>query len=90
MRLAAQLLRLRRDLPRRLERASLYRSLARYAVLRSVGVPARFVMGVDGDGGDVDGHAWLEVDGEPWGETVDARFVEAFAYPARVAASWSS
>jgi hypothetical protein len=62
----------------------LYRSLARYALLRRAGHPARFVMGIEpprGRAGDVEGHAWVELFGEPYGETVDERLVVTYAYP---------
>jgi hypothetical protein len=50
-------------------RTCLFRTLARYAVLRRAGKPVQFTMGVrrasGGANGDVDGHAWLELDGVP-------------------------
>jgi len=58
----------------------LYRSLARYALLRRAGYAARFVMGL-GSAVDLEGHAWVELDGAPWGEEVDAGLVVTYAYP---------
>jgi len=59
----------------------LYRSLARYAVLRSAGHPARFVMGLSPSAPEITGHAWVELDGAPMGETVDDDMVITYAYP---------
>ncbi|MFT3775555.1 MAG: lasso peptide biosynthesis B2 protein [Minicystis sp.] len=60
----------------------LYRALARYAVLRRAGHPARFVMGLDPRASDISGHAWVEIDGEPVGETLDPGLTVTFQYPA--------
>lgn len=61
----------------------LYRSLARFAVLRRAGVDVRFVMGVlrDAAAGGITGHAWLESDGAPRGEKLAAEYTVTFAYP---------
>ena len=59
----------------------LYRSLARYAVLRGAGHPVRFVMGLSPRAPDIEGHAWVELDGAPMGETVDDDMVITYAYP---------
>jgi hypothetical protein len=61
----------------------LYRSLARYAVLREAGYPARFVMAVDPAEDDIAGHAWVELDGAPRGEAVDPGLVVTYSYPAQ-------
>ena len=51
-------------------RTCLDRALARYAFLRSLGLSPVFVIGVDparaADESDALGHAWVEVDDEPW------------------------
>lgn len=60
----------------------LYRALARYAVLRRAGHPARFVMGLDPKASDISGHAWVELDGEPVGETLEPGLTVTFSYPA--------
>lgn len=60
----------------------LYRSLARYAVLRGAGHPARFVMGLDPKKRDIEGHAWVELHGEPVGETLEPGLTVTFSYPA--------
>jgi hypothetical protein len=60
----------------------LYRSLARYAVLRGAGHPARFVMGLDPKKRDIEGHAWVELDGEPVGEIIEPGLTVTFRYPA--------
>lgn len=59
----------------------LYRALARYAVLRGAGHPARFVMGLSPGAPEITGHAWVELDGAPMGETVDDDMVITYAYP---------
>lgn len=61
----------------------LYRSLARYAVLRGAGHPARFVMGLDLDPKkrDIEGHAWVELHGQPVGETLEPGLTVTFSYP---------
>ncbi|APR85426.1 Hypothetical protein A7982_10775 [Minicystis rosea] len=62
----------------------LYRALARYAVLRRAGFPARFVMGLDPKASDISGHAWVELDGEPVGETLSPGLTVTFQYPASI------
>jgi hypothetical protein len=59
----------------------LYRSLARYAALRRAGHAARFVMGLDPKARDIEGHAWVELDGAPVGEEIDPGLTVTFAYP---------
>jgi hypothetical protein len=59
----------------------LYRALARYAVLCRAGHPARFVMGLDPRADDISGHAWVELDGEPVGETLERPLTVTFSYP---------
>ncbi|MBI2375929.1 MAG: lasso peptide biosynthesis B2 protein [Deltaproteobacteria bacterium] len=59
----------------------LYRSLVRYAILRDLGVPVRFVMGIRNDGTDLAGHAWLELDGRPHLEVLEHRYTRTFEYP---------
>ena len=71
-----------------LKTTCLYRSLVRYALLREAGVAARFVMGVrsdgdgdDRDGGDLDGHAWIELDGRTLFEELRHTYARTFSYP---------
>ncbi len=64
-----------------LPRTCLYRCLARYAVFRSHGFPAEFVMAIAPSGPDADGHAWLELDGTPYREDRAADFLVSFRYP---------
>jgi hypothetical protein len=60
----------------------LFRSLARYALLRRAGHPVRFVMGLDPTKkSELVGHAWLELDGVPLGEEVDPALAVTFSYP---------
>jgi hypothetical protein len=62
----------------------LYRSLARYHGLRRAGHPARFVMALDPRAAEIEGHAWVEIDGEPVGETLEPGLAVTFSYPAAV------
>jgi hypothetical protein len=59
----------------------LYRSLARYQALRRAGHPARFLLAIDPGADDIEGHAWVELDGQPVGETLDPGLTVTFAYP---------
>jgi hypothetical protein len=59
----------------------LYRSLARYALLRRAGHAARFVMGLDPRARDIEGHAWVEIAGEPVGEEIEPGLAVTFAFP---------
>jgi hypothetical protein len=58
----------------------LYTSLARYAVLRRAGVDPAFVLGVRVDRGDLEGHAWIEVDGEPWHDASARSYTVTFRH----------
>jgi len=59
----------------------LYRALARFALLRSRGADATFVLALP-SGGRGDGHAWVEVDGAPWLEDEDLSSMHVtFCYP---------
>jgi hypothetical protein len=60
----------------------LYRALARYAILRSGGHPARFVMGIRPGQPEITGHAWVEIEGRPYREDVDPGLVVTYSYPA--------
>jgi hypothetical protein len=65
-----------------IEDTCLFQSIARYAVWRRLGVPARFVMGVRRDAtAAVEGHAWVESDGVPDGGERVSDYVVTFAYP---------
>jgi hypothetical protein len=64
----------------------LYRSLARWVVLRRAGHAARFVMALDPRSREIEGHAWVELDGEPVGEALEPGLAVTFTYPADVAA----
>ena len=60
----------------------LYRALTRYALLRRAGHAAKFVMGMDPRAReDLTAHAWVELDGVPYRETLDARLVVTYVYP---------
>ena len=60
----------------------LYRSMGRFALLRSHGVPAVFCMGVKPPPNSVDGHAWVEDESGPYGEEIeDGRYVITFWHP---------
>ena len=70
---------------RRLSRSStcLYRSLGRFAMFARLGLDVRFVMAVRRAADDLDGHAWIEIDGTPFEEQIDPRMTETFVYPPR-------
>jgi len=57
-----------------------YRSLTRFSLLRRAGHAARFVMGLSRPG-EIEGHAWVELDGAPYGEDLDPDLVVTYAYP---------
>ncbi len=60
----------------------LYRALTRYALLRRSGHAAKFVMGMDPRAReDLMAHAWVELGGAPYQETLDARIVVTYVYP---------
>jgi hypothetical protein len=60
----------------------LYRALTRYALLRRSGYAAKFVMGMDPrPREDLTAHAWVELDGSPYQEALDARMVVTYVYP---------
>jgi hypothetical protein len=66
----------------------LYRALTRYAILRSAGYPARFVMGVRPGAGEIAGHAWVELAGEPFDEDLEPDLVVTYAYPEKTEPTW--
>jgi Transglutaminase-like superfamily len=78
LRAAESLLRRARVVPN----TCLFRALGRYAVLRRSGYRAVFVMGMRAvrDGGI--GHAWIEIDGAPFQETIAPELVDTLRYPA--------
>jgi hypothetical protein len=59
----------------------LYRAMARYAVLRRAGHPARFVMGLRPGDAEINGHAWVELGGAPAFEALEERLAVTFSYP---------
>lgn len=60
----------------------LYRALTRYALLRRSGHAATFVMGMDPRAREgLTAHAWVELDGAPYQEALDARMVVTYVYP---------
>lgn len=60
----------------------LYRALTRYALLRRSGHAVKFVMGMDPrPRDDMTAHAWVELDGKPYQEVLDARLVVTYVYP---------
>jgi Transglutaminase-like superfamily len=60
----------------------LYRALTRYALLRRSGHAAKFVMGMDPrPRDDLTAHAWVELNGVPYRENLDARMVVNYVYP---------
>ncbi len=59
----------------------LYRSLVRYAMLRRAGYDARFVMGLSPSSEQIEGHAWVELEGRTLGEELDPSLVVTYSYP---------
>lgn len=59
------------------------RSVALYRCARRAGVPVRLHCGVRKDGGKLDGHAWLTLDGQPFHELSRQwqQFTVTFSYP---------
>ena len=59
------------------------RSLLGFRELRRSGFPARVFFGIRENGDALDGHAWIEVEGLPLGETADPReaFRMVYTYP---------
>jgi hypothetical protein len=60
------------------------RALVRYALLRQRGLPVTFHLGLRPGGAAPNGHAWLELHGEPlWERGGVTGFRETFRYPSR-------
>jgi hypothetical protein len=60
----------------------LYRSMARYALLRGHGVEVLFCIGVSASADGADGHAWIEDEDGPYGEEIeDGRYVVTYSHP---------
>ena len=57
------------------------RALVRCAMLRTRGIPATWVMGIRPGADDLEGHAWIELDGVPIMEDEPPRFTPTFRYP---------
>ncbi len=57
------------------------RALARFALLRRAGLAPALVLGVrPGANGEVVGHAWVELDGAPFGELEPPRYTPTFRH----------
>ena len=63
----------------------LLRSLIRYRCLRERGVAVVFKMGVRDRAGEMEGHAWIELRGQPVLERESTDYQVTFAYPPSVA-----
>lgn len=59
----------------------LLRSLIRYRLLRERGVEVVFKMGVRHRGEELEGHAWIELRGQPVLERESTDYQVTFAYP---------
>lgn len=60
----------------------LYRALTRYSLLRRAGYPAKFVMGMNPRPREnMTAHAWVELNGVPYRETLDVAMVVNYVYP---------
>lgn len=60
----------------------LERSLMLYRFLAEAGAAPRLVLGVTREDARVEGHAWVELDGEPLGDTTTGRFVPVMLFEA--------
>ena len=58
----------------------LVRSLVLFRFLAEVGAAPALVMGVSREGGRVDGHAWIEVDGEPLADATTGRYTPVLIF----------
>ena len=45
------------------------------------GIPTRIIFGVRNESGEVDGHAWLEADGQPILENTPPNYVVTYSFP---------
>lgn len=66
---------------RPLRTTCMVRALVRCAMLRVRGIPATWVMGVRPGADDLEGHAWIEVEGVPIMEDEPPRFTPTFRHP---------
>ncbi len=57
------------------------RALVRCAMLRTRGFPAAWVMGIRPGTDDLEGHAWIELDGVPIMEDEPPHFTPTFRFP---------
>ncbi len=60
----------------------LYRALARFALFARHGHEATFVVAVVDEEPDT-AHAWVELEGVPWGEVLDRAYTVIIRYPAQ-------
>jgi hypothetical protein len=60
----------------------LERSLVWYRLFSRLGLEPRLVMGARRDGGNIAGHVWVELNGEPFGETDAGRYATVVAFAA--------
>jgi hypothetical protein len=60
----------------------LERSLLLYKILAEVDAAPRLVLGVARDQAGVDGHAWVEIDGQALGDATTGRFVAVMLFEA--------
>lgn len=58
----------------------LFRSLGRYALLRHAGLEPRLFLGLHPDSSEMDGHAWVEVCGQPVLEAAPPEYVVTFEH----------
>jgi len=67
----------------RIGRMCLWRSILQYRFLRQAGIPAVFCVGVRKSGRDMEGHAWVEVEGRKYFDPrEDTDFSVTFKSPA--------
>ena len=68
---------------RRPRTTCLQRALARYALLRRLGRHPTFLIGIDPARAEIEGHAWILLEGEPFWETEALDCTPTFRYPPR-------
>jgi len=67
----------------KVKRPCLFRSLALFSYHRRKGIPVRIAYGIRNNGGVLEGHSWLLLDGAPFLERVDpgGTYASLYIYP---------
>jgi hypothetical protein len=71
--------------PENIGKMCLRRSLLLYRFLRRAGLPARLCIGVRRENDALQGHAWIEIEGRHFNDTLaDVPYTVTFSFPDRV------